>query len=77
MYLLKKKLFFLVNLTSAVYISSSDCNLDFTAKSEGSLACPSFVGHRRGWSLIRKQDIHLRVDPMVVSPADAIRTIVT
>jgi len=32
-----KKIIFLVNLTSAVYISSSGCTLTFGAKSEGSL----------------------------------------
>ncbi len=39
MYLLEKKLIFLVNLTSVVYISSSDCTLIFRPKSEGTLAC--------------------------------------
>jgi len=46
-----KKTIFLVNLTSAVYISSSGCTLTFGAKSEGSLACSPFAGHRRGRSL--------------------------
>ena len=32
-----KKMILLVNLTSAVYISSSGCTLTFGAKSEGSL----------------------------------------
>jgi hypothetical protein len=34
-----KKIIFLVNLTSAVYISSSGYTLTFGAKSEGSPAC--------------------------------------
>ncbi len=46
-----KKLIFVVNLTSAVYISSSGCTLTFEAKSEGSLACSPFAGYRRGRSL--------------------------
>ena len=46
-----KKIIFLVNLTSAVYISSSDCTLTLGPKSEGSLACSPFAVCRRGRSL--------------------------
>ena len=46
-----EKMIFLVNLTSAVYISSSGCILTFGAKSEGSLARSPFAGHRRERSL--------------------------
>jgi hypothetical protein len=34
-----EKMIFLVNLTSAVYISISGCTLTFRPKSEGFLAC--------------------------------------
>jgi len=40
-----QKMILLVNLTFAVYISSSGCTLTFGAKSEGSLACSPFAGH--------------------------------
>ncbi len=64
MYLLEKKVVFLVNLTSAVYISSSDCTLTFGTKSEGSLAYSPFVGCRKGRSPINDDvDLHARIEP--------------
>jgi len=66
-----KKMIFLVNLTSAVYISSSGCTLTFEAKGEGSPARPLFAGHRRGRSL-RNTHIPNRGGQGVRSPIDSL-----
>jgi len=57
MYLLE--IFFLVNLTPAVYISSIGCTLTFGAKSEGSLTTSPFSPDPT-WPLVRA--IILNVD---------------
>ena len=63
--------FSLEYLTSAVYLSCSGYTLTFEAKSEGSLACSPFAGHRRGRSL-RNTDVLNRRGQGVRNPIDSL-----